>query len=267
MSSLIIPNSLQGAPRLIAQQQYGVAEAAILSILGATGIMWPLGEWGHDTLSVVTSIGDEQQALTHNVALTALNSPWTRNPSKDEWEGSLPVITFTDDDSDEYAEADVDMAGSGYPFSIGVLVKVSSAATLRVPFSLTDKDVATIFYYLGLDASHQPVLVADDASTNQTITGTALVAGTYHSLIGVFTNATTRILYVDGASDGTGATSVTYHANVDRTSIGRIGDSTPSGYYDGGLVGASGGPWLADKTVTTDEANTLWQVYKAWMGQ
>ena len=48
-------------------------------------------------------------------------------------------------------------------------------------------------------------------------------------------NSTDRRVYIDGGSKGTNATNASDSA-LDRTSIGRAGDSTPDGYFDGRLA-------------------------------
>ena len=65
-------------------------------------------------------------------------------------------------------------------------------------------------------------------------TSTGISANTWHSLLAVFTSATSRAIYIDGGSKGTNATNKN-PAGFDRTVIGAVttGSSSVTQYMDG----------------------------------
>ena len=74
---------------------------------------------------------------------------------------------------------------------------------------------------------------------------TTFAIGGWHHLCGVFASASSRSAYLDGGAKATITDTIT-PSGIDRTSIGRIGDSTPAGYFEGKI--AEVGIWNAALT-------------------
>lgn len=84
------------------------------------------------------------------------------------------------------------------------------------------------------------------------VTSTGYTAGTWHHACGVFTNNTSRDAYIDGGSSGNNATSRTF-PTVGVVSIGREGDSTPTGHFSGMIAEAA----IWDAALTAAEITAL----------
>ena len=74
---------------------------------------------------------------------------------------------------------------------------------------------------------------------------TTFAIGGWHHLCGVFASASSRSAYLDGGAKATITDTIT-PSGIDKTSIGRIGDSTPAGYFEGKI--AEVGIWNAALT-------------------
>ena len=79
-------------------------------------------------------------------------------------------------------------------------------------------------------------------------------------MVGVLATATDAKLYLDGVEDATDTDSVLYAAGVDRISIARLGDNTPSKYFNGLIAGGSRGPFYCSKELKINEVKALFEV-------
>ncbi len=150
-----------------------------------------------------------------------------------------PFLDF--DGVDDRAEKDsATILPTTYPFALEAWVRTT--ATLQAVFlALVDKDVANIQFAIGSAFAADGTFVC---SAQNTATKAAASTGVYndgllHHVMGLFISATSRKLYVDGVLDGTNTDSVTMSTAIDRLSIGRMGDSTPSLYFNGDVQSAT----------------------------
>lgn len=123
---------------------------------------------------------------------------------------------------------------AAYPFTLCSWIK-TDITHVGIAISLIDKDVTNIMYCLG-QRNGQPTIVARNTAYYEAIgTGTPLNDGQWHHLTGVFAASNDRRLYLDGVLAATHTANVTYSANVDRATIGCLGDNTPGDYFKGTL--------------------------------
>jgi hypothetical protein len=142
------------------------------------------------------------------------------------------------DGSDDRIEADEQLV-SAYPFTLCGWIKADSSNTTanNTLLCLADKDDSARYYNIGvLLTSGKAYIFARNSTAVQLKEGTTDCFDAWYFITGVFTSATLRDIYVNETNEGTGATSVTYSTEVDRLSVGRMGDSTPSDYAKG-LIG------------------------------
>lgn len=92
------------------------------------------------------------------------------------------------------------------------------------------------------------------ASFHESTLNTGGISGEWHQLVGVFASNTSRLVYLDGDPGTEDTNSSDATASVyDRTSIGHLGDSTPSGAFDGQISLAM----IWDRALTQREIQEL----------
>ena len=97
---------------------------------------------------------------------------------------------------------------------------------------LGDKDVGNEYWNMQVDADGTVFMNARTSAGSQIARTTATWSNdTWHSAGGVAPSAASRSVLLDGANKVTNSTSRA-PANADRTSIGRLGDSSPGTYFD-----------------------------------
>ena len=152
--------------------------------------------------------------------------------------------------SSEYLEGDQADA-TATPISMSALVQTESTGT-GTAIGIVDKDVTNHRFLLlvGRGGGSDSVSAFVDAGggTSTEAVGGALTVGTPHHIGASFESATSRYSFLDGTKSSQDTGNVT-PTGMDRTSIGRSGDSTPSAYFDG-LVSEVG---IWDVTLTDAE--------------
>jgi hypothetical protein len=219
---------------------------------------------GQPNATTFITVGDQQVSITWSEAPGGATGFDTKLDltDPDSYQGTVPIVNGNG--TDEYAEVDSDPI-TAFPFSLGVWAKHPGSDSGYAYMSVEDKDVANVFYDLGTDGSDSPRMRAKNTSTIQIVGGTTLAAGQWNLLVGVWDNATSRELFLNGSSEGTSATSVTYGA-VDRASIGRLGSSAPAGYFKDALAGGPLGPFLVKKALNADECLRLYELGRRALG-
>jgi hypothetical protein len=117
------------------------------------------------------------------------------------------------------------------PVTLTSWFKLESVQTGRI-ISITDASQPDRWWWLNSNGFQER---SDAVSQTVNHTSTAVV-GTWHLGVGIAVDATERHNYFDGGNLGSGSTSIGNPAGLDRITLGRLGDSTPSAYFDG-LVG------------------------------
>ncbi len=135
--------------------------------------------------------------------------------------------------SSDYAEANIQPIVA-YPFTMGGKLQIAQVVT-AVAVSLVDKDANNIQYTFRINMGGEAEIGARNTTSYfGTSTGT-YNDGEEHTFLAVFTGPTTRELFIDGVSVATDDNSVALSAALDRLSIGRFGDASPSQYFKGGI--------------------------------
>lgn len=163
------------------------------------------------------------------------------------------MAIFVQQVSSEYLEHDSPLV-TAVPLSMACWFQTHDAAFNSTLMGVFDKDAPTDAFALQCLGTFTPDEVVSCFSVRGGTLGRAnttssWTTNTWHHACGVFASTTDRRVFLDGASKGTNATSVT-PINIDRLSLGRSGDSTPGAYLKGYLAGV--GIWagtLADAEV------------------
>ena len=145
-----------------------------------------------------------------------------------------------DDGSTEYLEIDSAVAAT-MPFAMACLFNSNDDTISQALLSLVEKG-GTRNRYILLAAGHvggDPIRAfIDDGTAIVAATSSGFTANTWHHAACMFLNATERHVYIDGGSKGSETTSVS-PADIDRTSIGRTGDTSPTDYMSGLIAEAA----------------------------
>lgn len=138
-----------------------------------------------------------------------------------------------DDGATEYLEIE-QAALAGAPLAITCLFNTNDMDNSQALVFILDKDVDNHWLGLFITANNDR-LNADSQSeiggVRATTTSSYLV-NTWHHGCGIWATVTDRRAFLDGGSKGTDVNSIT-PANLDRTSIGRLGRATPAVYMSG----------------------------------
>lgn len=136
-------------------------------------------------------------------------------------------------DKQQYLEIDQAVT-TAYPLTIAGWVKSGTTAA-QTAFWLGNKDTADELVSLGFNATGDAILTRQASGGGADVTtGANIDDDAWHFVAVVCTAADDVDLYVDGNAAVNDTTSVAF-ANFDRMSLGRAGDSTPSGYWEGEL--------------------------------
>jgi len=151
------------------------------------------------------------------------------------------------DGSTEFLEADT-TAFSATPFTIAGWVFPDQVSSSAVMVQISDKDVTDHRFGCYINSSARAVFRAQAGGGNEFAVGAGTFStGSWQHMACVSASATDRTVYRDGGNTGTNTVSV-IPAGLDRTSIGRAGDSSPGEEFDGRL--ATIGIWSAALTAS-----------------
>ncbi len=149
--------------------------------------------------------------------------------------------------TDDYVERDVQVV-SGYPFTLLAAFRTDTMVT-SILISFTDKSAHDVQFCLRLSPTGVMEIGARNTTSQMVSSPETYNDGETHTAIGIFRSATERELFVDGVSVVSDAVSVTYPSSVDRYSVGRFGDASPSQYIKGEILLAT----VFNRALTADE--------------
>jgi len=142
-----------------------------------------------------------------------------------------------------------------YPFTMACWFKVASIPASRMLMYVGDKDSGRMWQ--GMFLEHDTAYPGRAYSRSESETSIAISTGSvtmnqWQHLCCVFPSSASRSAFVNGGNKGTNSTSVSI-SGLDRTCIGRFGDASPSGYFDGPIAEAA----VWDAALTDAEVASL----------
>lgn len=143
-----------------------------------------------------------------------------------------------DDGSNEYLEIDSVPFARSYPATFACRFRVDADGIDPMLMTMVDKSRPDemMVMYANMSAVGNPLSVfMRNTSVNVISTSTGISVGTWHHGCVVFTDETDISVFLDGGGEGngTGDAAIT---DLDRVSIGRVGDSNPGNYMSGDIA-------------------------------
>jgi hypothetical protein len=141
------------------------------------------------------------------------------------------------DGDGDYFEKE-DSLVSGFPFSMIASFNTNSTST-GIIMSVSDKSKSATYFAILVNNDRNATIVARNSSDYISVDSNfSLTENTNYQIVGVFESANLRKLFVNGILVATDTVGVDYESGIDRFSIGRLGDSSPSGYFNGTIYQA-----------------------------
>lgn len=142
--------------------------------------------------------------------------------------GSDGTNAYYSFDGADYLQRDTRIA-TAYPFTLAVWVK---GAADGVAIGLVDSLASDIMYGIGLYTDGKAFLMQRAGAVHR-VYSSGVITNSWHHITGVFLNATSGSLYVDGVLETVQTTATAYSANVDRFGVGMWRDVSPSTEFIG----------------------------------
>lgn len=142
-----------------------------------------------------------------------------------------------DDASSQYMEVD-SAPVTATPLTMAGWFNTDNAAAEQIIVSIVDASLGNQMFAIharGSEAGDPVSAFTFGGGYRQALSTTGYTTGVWHHACGVFASPTSRAAYIDGGSKGTNTDSQT-PSGIDRTSIGRLGDSSPGFYMSGYLA-------------------------------
>lgn len=170
--------------------------------------------------------------------------------------GTVPSFTRTDTSNGDYMEIDKAIV-TGVPFTLSIWFNTSLDSSGQAPFSLQELGGAGNQWFniqVRTDITFRIFVQTRASSQAEAQTaGGGFVLNEWRLATGVWAGTADRRAFLDDGKDsGTNTTDLT-PTNIDRTTIGRIGDSSPSGHFVGQLADAR----VWNRALTNDEVFRL----------
>ena len=247
---------------------------AVLAIIGATGIIIPIGDSKHDVSAgagTFSAVGEIQSTFTYSEAVASFDTPPTI-------QGVVPVVIWngTDEEADtvDNIQWTVDDNAGANGFSIGIWCFATNTAAARALLTKFDGSTVNREWIFQIDASDLLSLgLFDDSASarERKNSDSAITMGawkffsvTYDGAGG--TSASAGItLYQDGAAiAGTADDTGTYVGMENGASLAQLAHQKTSGvagnFYNGRMAGGPIGPFFTKKQLTADEHLRLFEL-------
>jgi hypothetical protein len=280
--------SPQGAGGALKEMQAAWAPlyAAVLGVLGPTGLVLPLGDPHHGGpgASTFTSMGAEVGTFTWTVPPAAMDTPYDTGEGAC-FQGQAPVLTFNGlDERATLPDSDAWSTGTGSadaPFSVGAWMSLNKTTAW---FLLSKGPAASVnqeWSFGNPEGGNRFGLHLADASTDAEIYRKAnadieqgrwaFVAATYSGTGGASAANGIRV-YVDGVDvSDTPSNSASYVAMENTVNGVVLGARWTSGtsfdrFFLGDVAGGPLGPFFTKKALSAAEVRTLYGLGRASMG-
>jgi hypothetical protein len=180
---------------------------------------------GNGTTTLTDLAGSNNGTLTNMDAAT----DWVA----DTGAGGVRALDF--DGANDHVIAGLPV--SAFPFSMSCWVKYTSTASQG--FVGISSSSNNLIYHLLQAASNsagtssslnaRSASVGSDYITGSTVTNN----GAWHNIVGIWTSATSRSLYIDGSLAGTSSVSRPFEAGLNQVTIGILRTVSPTWYFNG----------------------------------
>ena len=144
---------------------------------------------------------------------------------------------------------------SAYPFTLACWFRADNVTGVHTLMGVFESGSTNNRFYIeanGVVAGDEVRAVSKTTTTVSSASASAFVADTWYHACGVYTSATSRLVYLDGVA-GTASTFNMTPSGMDRTSIGVLDSSTQSAWHNG--AGCEYGWW--NVALTADEVRAL----------
>lgn len=143
---------------------------------------------------------------------------------------------------------------TGPPFTIAGWGRSTSATTNQYIMSISDVSATNHQFLFGFRGTVDGDPIEFGARAGGAVAWATTTSGysvnTWHHVCAVEIASNSRAVYIDGGSMGTDATERA-PAGIDVIDIGRLGDSTPDGYFDGAVA------WISVWNVALTDAEVV----------
>lgn len=210
------------------------------------------GTGSNDSLVEDLSVSLKTDDTYYNVTCSGTSCPTYNFGDKAFGRGAMDFET----DNSEFLEIQQGIV-TALPYSICAWFKAESVHVGILVW--TGQSAAANRYntiVVRTDLAGDPLrVVSIRGATNGQVDSTKPIeVGQWHFGCGVWASTSSRTVYLDGANSATETTDVIDSAE-DRVSIGRAGDSTPTGYFDGLIDEVS----VYDRELTAEEVLNLYK--------
>lgn len=137
-------------------------------------------------------------------------------------------------DASQYAEVSSALGITGWPVTMTGWFKTSTVAAQTI-FAFADASVGNVAYGLEVRSLGHAMGMRRNTTATYALGNSFVCDGEWHHAALVIAGDADSKLYVDGVLEAIDTTSVSWNGAIDTSSIGRYGDSSPSGYFDGTL--------------------------------
>ena len=248
---------------------------AVLTILGSTGTIIPIGDDNHENAgrTTVTTVGEEAAVFTYSEAVTAFDvAPSLQGP------GRIPIVEFngTDEEADTPGAAfwSRDDAGGANGFSIGIWANVTNTALARCLMAKFDSTSSLREWIFFIQADDTLRLFLFDESVDEDTnrdSDAAITMGSLRFFVATYdgaggaTAANGITLYEDGAIIASTATNNASYVGMEDlagvVSLGRnIGGER---FFPGEMAGGPLAPFFVQTELTADAILRLYQLGRA----
>lgn len=138
---------------------------------------------------------------------------------------------FFDGDNDFVGDMDA-LGITAYPFTFECWANVTTFNN-QAMISIQDNAEVDIRYTIGCSTGSKLRIIAQNTTFSNIETINTFDAGTWIHVVGVFATDTSKIIYVNGNQERILTTSVSFAGSVNSSDVGRFGDFTPAGFFDG----------------------------------
>ena len=238
---------------------------AVLSVLGSTGTILPIGDPKHGlvTASTFKTVGGEQVTFT-----------WSEPPNsfdvKPGKRGIVPVVTFNGTDEEADTPDAAYWSRVSAVFSVGAWVYLADATASTILSRYDSAGNTREWIFRANDNDDLQLVLYDESEAGNpsigTVTDTTLVENVWSSVVATYdgtANASGIDLYLNGSlepsTDADNAAFVAMEDLVQTTKLAHI-QATPGDLFDGKMAGGPLGPFFTQKQLTADEVLRLYEV-------